>query len=313
MRTLLVLAEEGEAEQAARFAAALRPTGASRSEIEPMVRRLIVIDLATLLVTDSASGEVVPAPGWTELRKHIEEFRPDVLMLDPLVELHTADENSNPQLKAVISRFRGLAREFGLAVVLTHHTRKGTVVPGELEQLRGAGAIGGAARFGFTLVEMSREEAETFSISQTPRRYYLRLDRARGSYAPPAAEAEWFEKHGITLDNGDETPALLPWTPPEGRAPDQTAVVRLLSGIASGCPEAGGEPWSPQCRQNSPRSVRQLFLRHGIDRVSEKLALQALRDAGVEEIKYQNAHRDWRLGLRTKHGLPAAPWADAGP
>jgi len=312
MRVLLILAEEDGDEQASRFSAALRAFGASREELEPQIRRLIVRDrsLATLLIVHEQTGQVVPTAGWEELRATIEDFRPDVLVLDPLVEFHTVEENDNTRLKAVVAWFRGLAREFSLAVAISHHTRKGAVAPGELEPLRGASAIGGAARFAFTLVEMAEQEADQFSISQAARRRYIRLDRARSSYAPPAAEAEWFEKQGYPLDNGDETPALVPWPLPEGRAPDQVNLVRLLAAIGKGCPEAGGEPWSPQLRDDQPRSVRRLFERHEINRVSEKLTLEALRDLGVAEASFKDRHRHPARGLRTSDGLPDVRWAD---
>jgi hypothetical protein len=311
MRVLLVLSEEDDDEQSRRFSAALRAFGATHAQIEPYVRRLVVRDLATLLTVNADTGEIVPASGWTELRSAIIDFRADVVALDPLAEFHTAEENHNTLLKAVIARFRDLAREFNLAALVSHHARKGVVVPGELEQLRGASAIGAAARIAFTVVEMSREEADSFGISQAGRRYFLRVDPARGSYAAPASEAEWLEKQGFVLDNGDEAPALLPWQPPEARTPDQATLARLITAIGKGCPEADGAPWSPQLRNGEARSVRRLFQRHGVNRVSEQPALQALRDMGVVQARYRTARRDVRLGLRTPDGLPPVSWEAA--
>ncbi len=124
LRVLLVLAEEDDAEQASRFSAALRAFGATRENVDPCIRRLVVTDLATLLTVDKDTGEVIPAAGWAELRTAVADFAPDVLVLDQLVEFHTADENDNTRLKAVIARFRGLAREFDLAVIISRQPER---------------------------------------------------------------------------------------------------------------------------------------------------------------------------------------------
>jgi hypothetical protein len=45
-------------------------------------------------------------------------------LLDPLVRLHGIDENHAGEVAELLAYFRSLQREFDLAVVLVHHTRK---------------------------------------------------------------------------------------------------------------------------------------------------------------------------------------------
>jgi hypothetical protein len=50
--------------------------------------------------------------------------RPVLLVLDPLVRIHMADENVSSQMAALLGYFRNLQRKTGTAIALTHHSRK---------------------------------------------------------------------------------------------------------------------------------------------------------------------------------------------
>ena len=98
MKVPAILAEEDDDEQEARFAAALRAFGVTRADVEFRLRRLVVSDLATLLEADRMTGVLTPTKGWDDLRNEVEAFRPDVVIADPLIEFHTAEENDNTRI-----------------------------------------------------------------------------------------------------------------------------------------------------------------------------------------------------------------------
>jgi hypothetical protein len=52
------------------------------------------------------------------------EHRPRLLILDPFVRLHRVDENSAADVSALLAGLRAWQREFGVAILLVHHTRK---------------------------------------------------------------------------------------------------------------------------------------------------------------------------------------------
>ena len=56
--------------------------------------------------------------------KLIEEAKPEVLILDPLIRFHNADENSASQVSQVFGRLRQLIDELGISIILVHHTGK---------------------------------------------------------------------------------------------------------------------------------------------------------------------------------------------
>lgn len=55
--------------------------------------------------------------------------QPVLLVLDPLVRVHRADENVSGQMAALLGYFRNLQRQIGVAIALVHHARK-NVSPG---------------------------------------------------------------------------------------------------------------------------------------------------------------------------------------
>lgn len=70
----------------------------------------------------------------------VETHRPRLLILDPLVRLHRLDENSSADISALLGFLRQLQREFGVAIMLVHHTSER--VGAHLGQaLRGSGDL----------------------------------------------------------------------------------------------------------------------------------------------------------------------------
>ena len=59
-----------------------------------------------------------------KLVNSIDHLRPGLLLLDPLVRLHRADENSSSDISAILGFLRELQRQFHMAVILVHHMSK---------------------------------------------------------------------------------------------------------------------------------------------------------------------------------------------
>jgi AAA domain len=245
LRVLIYSLEEDQTEQRRRIRAALQ---IFRKPGTALGGRLISTGcdlMGTLFHHDPRVGEIRKTGLFHQLRAAIQRHRPDVVIFDPMVELHTAPENDNALMRWVTAELRALARELGIAILLLHHAPKGDVIPGDITALRGAGAIGGAVRFGYTVVRMSEEEAKECGISEVRRGYYFRVDKAKGSYSPPISDAEWFSKVGCDVD-GEEVGAVRPCHPHDAKEATNADVLALVADIQAGCPEAGGEPWSPK-------------------------------------------------------------------
>ena len=71
------------------------------------------------------------------LRATLARFKPRLLVLDPLVRIHSLDENHSQEISRLLSYFRELQRTHDLAVILVHHvSKKSHARPGQA--LRGS-------------------------------------------------------------------------------------------------------------------------------------------------------------------------------
>lgn len=80
--------------------------------------------LARLPVEVIVEAGVRLPDGLDRLAATVAQVAPRLLILDPLIRLHRADENSAADMAVVLDGLRGLARASDCAILLVHHTRK---------------------------------------------------------------------------------------------------------------------------------------------------------------------------------------------
>ncbi len=205
--------EDDQDEQRRRYSAALLAQRKAGQVINNRVIRCGPHNVGTLFERDEHTGRIVPTHAMASLEEVCAASGADVLICDPLAELHNAEENDNTAMRAVVAAFRSMAQRLGIAILILHHDRKGTNAPGDMDRVRGASAISGAVRVMLTLTTMSAEEAERFGIPGDQRRRHFRVDGAKSNYAI-ATEAEWWRLTGYEIANGETVAAALPWSPP---------------------------------------------------------------------------------------------------
>ena len=301
-KVLLLNVEDDAMEQRRRLSAVLRHIGGTPADLAGKVIRVGPERVGTLIERNVKTGTIALTAAMRELEQIMSERRPDLIILDPLVELHNAEENDNTGLRAVVAHFRVLAARFNAAVLIVHHSRKGaSASPGEADTLRGASSIVGAARLVLTVTGMQPEEAKKFGMRADQARHYFRVDGAKSNYAA-LAEAEWFERVAYDLDNGDGVAAPVPWHPPEDAAPE-AAIEAILAGIAAGSP--GGAPWSPRLSADV-RSVRNLLVSNGVVTVNGQTRVLAalVNRHGCTVGSFKDHRRTPAKGLRTADGEP---------
>ena len=307
-KVLIYNCEDDRDEQRRRFSAALRQSGHVPSDLKGWSVRVGVEKIGTLF-GERYSNKGQPMgfgqlPAMNKLVERIKAFRPDVIILDPLVELHDRDENSNVELKRVVGEFRTLAIRYDAAVVILHHTRKGSGAPvaGDQNSIRGAVAIPAAARLAFTLTKMPEEDAKEYGVSELNRRHYLRLDEAKANYSE--APVDWMEKTVHLLDNGEHVMALTPWEPPVDVVTPETRVqiereVSLGSSVG---------PWSNKLSAD-PRSIKNLLIKHGLTTApGQRSIIKGLLAAGFKIEEFRRESRSTAQGIRAPDGRPSAKW-----
>lgn len=73
------------------------------------------------------------------LNATLDMYRPKLLLLDPFVRLHCADENSAQDVATILASLRELQRRHDIAIAVTHHTRKNQRTSQHGQALRGSG------------------------------------------------------------------------------------------------------------------------------------------------------------------------------
>ncbi|MEO9166882.1 MAG: bifunctional DNA primase/polymerase [Aestuariivirga sp.] len=166
-----------------------------------------------------------PKNGRMQETQHVETMIEDmkakgigVLIIDPLVEFHEANENDNVEIRIVAATLRRIAAEANAAVIVGHHTKKpdnarSNGFAGNADSGRGASSLQGVTRIMATLYAMSESDAKKLKIKAEDRWRYVRLDGAKSniSASPSGARPEWFERKGHKLrPEGEEIGVLVP-------------------------------------------------------------------------------------------------------
>ena len=168
--------------------------------------------------------------------------QPRVLILDPLVRLHSRDENAVSEIAPILAFLRELQRTFATAVLLVHHARKsGGSRPGQA--LRGSGELFAWAD---TLAFLQRRKKRTF----------LTLEHR----AAPSHDD--IELELVTLEHG---PALRHVPASGTAAPHETPDDRIIQVIEAA---------------DTPLSQRQIRERAGVRNATVSTILEQLCRSG---------------------------------
>jgi len=98
---------------------------AVRQRIEAIAKhRGLALEELDLFVGDAPRLRLDDLDDRRRLQATLTRLRPRLLLLDPLVRMHTMDENSSADISRLLGFLRELQRRFELAVVLVHHMAK---------------------------------------------------------------------------------------------------------------------------------------------------------------------------------------------
>jgi KaiC/GvpD/RAD55 family RecA-like ATPase len=196
---------------------------------------------------DSRTRNMTREPLIEELITIIKREKIDVVVVDPFAETFYGEEGVM-ELKWVATIWRDIARQSNCSVFLVHHTKKYSKdMAGDIDAARGSGALSNVTRIGTTLFLMSKEEAQTFGVSEEDRTLYIRLDDAKANYNRASSIAQWFRMETVNLQNhegefpGDNVGVPVPWNAPtalDGVADDATR--DLFAAIDRGMEDSKG-------------------------------------------------------------------------
>ena len=155
-----------------------------------------------IIANRNTQGGLIATPVVEAIIAKIKAERFDVVVVDPFVRCHAGEENSNPEMAAVMELWTTVAQRTKCAVLLLHHVRKGLTDADDQFATRGASAIIDLARTGLVLAKMSKKEAEALDIAESERRFCFRIGHPKANMAPPPLEAEWYRLVSVPIGNG---------------------------------------------------------------------------------------------------------------
>src|SRR6516225_4906764 len=216
-----------------RIAAFCRLHGVSMSEL---VGFLFITgkDKFSIKIASGNNSLAIDRASIAQITETVIENEIDVCIFDPLVALHGVAENDNVRMSEVIHVFGNIAANCNCAIDVCHHTRKPSAGVDEKEfnsdDSRGASAVRAAVRASRVFNRMSKAEALSAGIGEEDRVWYIRIDRGKANYLPPATKAAWFKLESVELLNGDHVGAVKSWLFPGQDGPPseaRTAAERL--------------------------------------------------------------------------------------
>ena len=213
----------------------------------------------------------------TRFELTLEALRPKIVVLDPLVRLHTGHESDTQHVSELLGYLRSLQRRFAVAIVVTHHLgkgRSGSASGGE--RLRGSGdlhAWGDSNLYltkldgGVVQCDVEQRDAEAL---EEPLNFKLTVGSAGASASLELVEAP------------------EPPEPPGGRS-----ILRPKAPTAKRTPKAPlGERVLAAIRESGePRSQKRLRTQVGCNNQRLTDALRALQAAG----KIERNENGWAL------------------
>ncbi|WP_253949224.1 AAA family ATPase [Mangrovicoccus sp. HB161399] len=233
-------------------------------------------------------GVVINKPEIDALAHVIEARGIDVLVVDPFVSSHQANENDNGAIDLVAKEWARLADRCNCAIELVHHTRKTNGEEATTEGARGASALLGAARSGRVLNKMPDAMKAEAGVQDDPATYFA-VDRDKANLAPVGARL-WRRMASVHLANGDSVGVAEVWHWPDtfdGMKPDDLlAVQRALDGKGMRYSDQSGDDWA------GCTVAEVLGLNPVADKKRIKKMIEAwLRSGALKKVKRPDANR----------------------
>jgi hypothetical protein len=164
------------------------------------------------MTKNARSDKMEPTPELIELEKFIVRERIDLIVWDPLAELHEGNENSNTDLNAVMKALRRIAFRTNAAGIVCHHSRKAMAgmdyEPGNADIARGGSVYRANVRGMWTMLNPTEAACEELGIPVAEQRSYVRLDTGKVQYGPNAGHPRWYRLHSVQIGNGESAVAL---------------------------------------------------------------------------------------------------------
>lgn len=234
-RVWLINLEDPLDEMQRRILAAMKHYGIKPEDIKGKLFVDAGRDFSMLFAAQTKQG-VTPNKALVDyLIKRIPELGIGAVFIDPFVGAHMVNENDNMAMAAVVAEIRKVADLTNSAFGLVHHIRKGNGEDANVDSIRGAVSLIGAARAARVVNAVSIETAAGLGIDAKTAIGLFRVDDGKANLAPPAINSVFRRMESVHLLNGDWVGVAVSFNiPDEWGGMDDATVNEILRMIDLG-------------------------------------------------------------------------------
>jgi hypothetical protein len=225
LRVLYVSAEDRLDELALRLRAAMRRHGLTDADVAGLY--IVGAERWNLhLLRADGNRAALEKDGFSALSAELDHFKPDVLIIDPLINvMGGVNINENAAAALLMGQFVALAATRNISIALTHHTSKGRD-PRSAESAMGAASFINLARIALAVEPLEEEEAGELGLPPWEAWSVFRIVGSKQNFSPPHKKNDrWYRLVSVDMPNAD---------PPVYVNGDQVAVVEQFQPGSSG-------------------------------------------------------------------------------
>jgi hypothetical protein len=149
------------------------------------IKNLHIFPLAGFSRVELLSRDLVATDYTKLLRTACEDAR--LVILDPIRQLHSCDENDSGAMTALVQQLHRLASRTQAAIVFAHHTNRASSTMGQGDfagAARGSTALTDGVRWQMNLSRPTRESAKYHNIADDEKARFVLVDIAKANYLP---------------------------------------------------------------------------------------------------------------------------------
>jgi urease gamma subunit len=165
--------------------------------------------------TQTKAGVIPNTDLIAHMTARIPEQRIGAVFIDPFVGAHEVNENDNMAVNEVVSLIRAVADSCKCAFGIVHHIRKGNGEDANIDSVRGAGSLIGAARAARVINRVTEDDATRLCVTPEDARGLFRVDDGKANLAPPADAATYRRMVGVQIANGEWVGVATAFTMPD--------------------------------------------------------------------------------------------------
>lgn len=198
-----------------RILAAMQHYGIHESELEGRLFVDAGRDFRLKFATQTKYGIIPNGALVLHMNEMIPKKHIGAVFLDPFVASHEVNENDNMAINAVVDLIRNVADTTNCAFGIVHHIRKGNGEDANIDSVRGAGSLIGAARAARVINKVSEDDAIKLCVQPDDARGIFRVDDGKANLAPPADAATYRRMIGVKIANGEWVGVAVPFAMPD--------------------------------------------------------------------------------------------------